>query len=240
MTMTTMMNAPSTTATTTGARRAAAGWQPSSVALAVAVAGLVATPASAQAIEAPVVEEAALTAEALDLALATFADEPSIDEVLSWAREAGLFDPRVADAAMERARLSALLPQVRVGVRRGLGWDALARHSTTTDSSSLAAGEDLSVVGTLVFRLDRLVFASEETSLLRERRALEEARTTLVAQIVALYFERRRLLVERELAGAPDLLAELRILEIEALIDAVTGARFGRALRGEAEGEPAD
>jgi hypothetical protein len=87
------------------------------------------------------------------------------------------------------------------------------------------------VVGTLVFRFDRLVFASEEPALLRERRSLEEARTTLVAQIVALYYERRRLLVERTLVGVPDLEAELRILEIEALLDALTGGRFGEALR---------
>ena len=59
----------------------------------------------------------------------------------------------------------------------------------------------------------------------------------LVAQIVALYFERRRLLVERELTGAPDLVAELRILEIEALLDALTEGRFGQALRGAAEAE---
>lgn len=192
---------------------------------------LLAAPAHAQAIEEEEVVEAVLDAEALEAALALHAFEPSVDEVVTWASEAELFDPHRADEAMERARLSALLPQVRVGVRRGLGWDALARQSTTTDSSSLSSGEDLSVVGTLVFRFDRLVFASEEPALLRERRSLEEARTTLVAQVVSLYFERRRLMVERTLTGVPDLEAELRILEIEALLDALTGGRFGEALR---------
>lgn len=199
----------------------------------VTILGLATLPASAQAVEEPAVAEAAMTPEALEAALASSDGGPRVEEVLAWARDEGLFDPDRADAAMERARLSALLPQLRVGVRRGLGWDALARQSTSTDSSSLSSGEDLSIVGTLVFQLDRLVFASEETSLLRERRSLEEARTTLSAQIVALYFERRRLLVERALTGIPDVVAELRILEIEALLDALTGGRFGQAVRGE-------
>jgi hypothetical protein len=197
------------------------------------IASLVATPASAQATEDPDAEivEATPTLESIETAVEAWAFEPTVDEVVGWAAEEGLFDPDRADDAVERARLSALLPQVRVGVRRGLGWDALFRQSTTTDTSSLASGEDLSIVGTLVFRLDRLVFASEEPALLRERRSLEEARTTLVAQLVALYYERRRLLVERTLTGTPDLAAELRILEIEALLDALTGGRFGLALR---------
>lgn len=208
----------------------AAGWvQKLALVLALSIGGAC-LPARAQAVEeGALVPPGVADAEALAMALAVRDEAPSVEQVLAWAWEEGLFDPARADAAMERARLSALLPQLRIGVRRGLGWDALARQSTTTDSSSLSAGEDLSVVGTLVFRLDRLVFAGEEPALLRERRALEEARTALTAQLVALYFERRRLLVERALTGVPDVVAELRVLEIEALLDALTGGRFGAA-----------
>jgi hypothetical protein len=167
---------------------------------------------------------------ALSRALAAFEDEPSAADVVGWALAASTLDPAAASDAIDRARFSALLPQLRVGVRRGLGWDWANRQTTTTDTSSLASGEDLSLIGTLIFRFDRLLAPSEETGLMRERRALEESRTTLAAQVIALYFERRRLQVEDRLTGATDLERAMRIAELSAMLDVLTRGRFGEAL----------
>lgn len=168
--------------------------------------------------------------EALERAIAAFEYEPSADEVVAWALETTSLDPDAASDAIDRARYSALLPQLRIGVRRGLGWDWANRQTTTADTSSLASGEDLSVIGTMIFRLDRLLAPSEETGLMRERRALEESRTTLAAQVIALYFERRRLQVEGVVSGTVLITSELRIAELSAMLDVLTGGRFSAAL----------
>lgn len=167
---------------------------------------------------------------ALERALSAFDHEPSAAEVVAWALAESSLDPARASDAIDRARFSALLPQLRIGVRRGLGWDWAARQTTSSDTSSLASGEDLSLIGTAIFRLDRLLAPSEETGLLRERRALEESRTALSAQVIAIYFERRRLAVEALLTGTTDLEAHMRIEELGALLDVLTGGRFGEAL----------
>lgn len=188
--------------------------------------GLVPTVAGAQASPAaPTVDPVALAR-----AVASFDREPSPADTVAWTLAASRLDPAVASDAIDRARFSALLPRLTVGVNRGLGWDWANRQSTTTDTSSLASGEDLSLVGTMVFRLDRLLAPSEETGLLRERRALEESRTTLSAQVLAVYFERRRLQVERALTGTTSLEAELRIAELGAMLDVLTAGRWSEAM----------
>lgn len=170
------------------------------------------------------------TAEALAGAARRFEHEPPVDQVVAWTLDGSAADPSAAGDALDRARWSALLPQVRVGVRRGLGWDWAARQSTSTDTSSLASGEDLSFVGTLIFRLDRLLAPSEETGLIRERTRLEATRFELASQVIALYFERRRLQIEGALGAAIDVAAQMRIAELTALLDVLTRGRFSEAL----------
>jgi hypothetical protein len=172
----------------------------------------------------------AVDATRLRRAVAAFADEPRVDEVIAWAGAASTTDPAAASDALDRARWSALLPQLRVGVTRGLGWDWAARQTTTSDTASLAGGEDLSLVGSLVFQLDRLLAPGEESGLLRERRSLEEGRFELACRVIALYFERRRLQVEAELTGTAELGAAMRVAELTALLDVLTGGRFSAAL----------
>jgi hypothetical protein len=192
-------------------------------ALWIAWLSLIAAPAFAQ-------EAAAPDRAALEAALEAFEDEPEVDEVVAWALASSSTDPRAAGDALDRARWSALLPQLRIGVRRGLGWDWASRQTTSADTASLASGEDLALIGTLTFRLDRLLAPGEETGLLRERHSLEEARFELASRVIALYFERRRHQIEAELGGGPDVTAAMRIAELTALLDVLTSGRFGRAL----------
>ena len=178
----------------------------------------------------PSVSAPSVDPEVLQRAIAAFEYEPSADQVVAWALDTTSLDPDAASDAIDRARYSALLPQLRIGVRRGLGWDWANRQTTTADTSSLASGEDLSVIGTMIFRLDRLLAPSEETGLMRERRALEESRTTLAAQVIALYFERRRLQVEALVMGTVLITSELRIAELSAMLDVLTAGQFSAAL----------
>jgi hypothetical protein len=149
--------------------------------------------------------------------------EPTIDEVLTHAMQSASFDPARARDARERARLSGLLPLVRADVRRGSGWDLRTQQGSALDGAVLASDDSWSVVGSVTLRLDRLLFAHEESSLLSEERRLEEARMRLVAEIVHLYHERRRLQLERDRRGQSDLPTEARIAELGAMLDVLSG-----------------
>jgi hypothetical protein len=192
---------------------------------------LVASPAAAQSAAAPAApERPRVTRERIDEALQRYDDEPTVEDLVDAALRMPALDPRRASDAADRARWAGLLPQLRGDVRRGQVLDLNALQTGTTDRSGWAIGDELAFRATLTFRLDRLVFAPEETSLLGERRHLEERRLELVGQIVQLYFERRRLQIERDLAGTTDVATEMRIAQIEALLDAFTNGAFTRLM----------
>jgi hypothetical protein len=174
-------------------------------------------------------QEEALTRERIEAALARYRYEPTVTSVVRTALAAGDADPARARDAIDRARLAGLLPVVRAGLRRGQAVDLRALTSGTGERTNVYTDDDLMLEASVVFRLDRLLFATDEPALLRELRALEEARAQLVRAVVALYFERRRLQLERDLLGRRDLPSTLRILEIEALLDLMTDGAFRRA-----------
>jgi hypothetical protein len=154
---------------------------------------------------------------------APYGDEPTIDEVLDHAMRSASFDPDRARDARERARLSGLLPLLRADVRRGSGWDLRTQQGSALDGAVLASDDSWSVVGSVTLRLDRLLFAHEESSLLSEERRLEEARMRLTSEIVRLYHERRRLQLERDRSGSTDLATEARIAELGAMLEVLSG-----------------
>ncbi len=199
-------------------------------AAALACALLAALPAAAQ--------EEAITPERLEMALYRYRHEPSAADVVRAALATHAADPARARDAMDRARLSGLLPTARAALRRGQAID-LRGLTGAPDSANVSTGDDLIVEGSLVFRLDRLLFAPEEGRLLGELRALEQARVELLRAVIGLYFERRRLQLERDLLGRRDLATALRVLELEALLDAFTAGAFTRMM-GPRQPEPPD
>ena len=159
-------------------------------------------------------------------ALARRAREPGVREVVAAVLRHAEIDPGRADGAMERARLSGLLPILRAGIRQGQGYDWLARQTDTTGTSSVTSGQQLAFVAQMTFRLDRLLYAPDERALLRESRSAAERRLELIAEIVQLYFERRRLLVEQDLGAALDVEREARVLEIESLFEVLSAGEI--------------
>lgn len=194
------------------------------VALAIAIASAsVARPARAQSDIDP---------DVLRSALATVArSEPPVGDVVAAAIATANASPEAAREVADRARLSGLLPTVRVGGRRGQGWDLSQLQTTDSGRVSLATGDELTITGEVSFTLDRLVYAHDEVALLRETRAREAAREALVRAVVSLYYERRRLVLERMLVGGSvEVAREVRIDEIAALLDAFTAGEFGRMI----------
>lgn len=167
---------------------------------------------------------------AIAAALAQYAHEPTVDRVVAAALSVAEVLPERARDAARRARLSGWLPTARVGVRRGTGRDLAQQSTELLDRTNVSTDDTFSVDGVLVFRLDRLVFAREEVALLREERALAEERDSLMRDVVHLYFERRRLQLERDLLGQADTEHAVRIAEATALLDAFTRGAFSRSI----------
>ena len=159
-----------------------------------------------------------------------YAREPALPRVVDAALAASAVDPERARELSHAARVSGWLPDVRVGARRGLARDLSLWQTGDTGRTTVGSDEELGVEASVTFRLDRVVFARESVALLREERVLRLARAEVVRTIVHLYFERRRLQIERDFLGANDLDHAMRIAEIEGLLDGFTGGAFGRMM----------
>ena len=190
---------------------------------------------------------------AVSEALARHRKEPSVREVIAamHARAGG----GSAEALADRARLSGWVPTVGLKARRGQAVDLAS--SSEEDALKLSTDDDLTLEAALTFDLARVVFAREEVAIARQQQAEREHESERVREVIALYFERRRLQVERDLflakaareapgpndetveanrpAGGAKLADEVlartvRIAEIEALLDAFTGGAFHRMM----------
>ncbi|HJL18739.1 MAG TPA: hypothetical protein RMH99_23965 [Sandaracinaceae bacterium LLY-WYZ-13_1] len=191
----------------------------------------------ARAAEADRGEPPALSRERIRRALRRYRREPSVARVVRAAlRERTARPSRIHDA-MNRARGAGWLPRVRASLRRGQAVDLRGLADDPEAVTNVSTDDDLTFEASLTFDLDRIVFASQETTLLRELRATEQREAEVARAVVHLYFERRRLQLERDLLGRHDLPRALRILETEALLDAFTGGAFTRMMGARANRE---
>lgn len=167
------------------------------------------------------------TREQIARALRKYAREPSAAKVVALAVENAGVNPDEAEQMASRARNAGWLPVVKLAVRRGLAQDLAEYQTIETDRTSLSTDDDLSVEASLTFEFDRLVFDRNEVSIAREERSRQQARTELIRTVVTLYYERRRLQLERDLERVSDIEHELRIVEIEAILNSFTKGAFG-------------
>jgi outer membrane protein TolC len=130
---------------------------------------------------------------------------------------------------VRRARLSGLVPTLKLGAQRGLQQDLSASSGGTTERTNASLGDDLSFDATLTFELPRLVFAAEEVRLLSVDRWLAQDRRKLVEEVIKLYFQWRRLRKEQAQAATPDEELQLSLDETVAMLDALTAGAFSGA-----------
>lgn len=169
----------------------------------------------------------AATAEEIATALQRYAHEPSVEQVVSAALR--VTPPERAEALASRARSAGWVPRVGLRARRGQAID-LSSADSAADALRLKSNDDLTLEANLFFELDRVVFRREEVALARQERAEHQDRGAIVHDVILLYFERRRLQLERDLSGEVTPAREIRIAEIEALLDAFTKGEFRRMI----------
>jgi hypothetical protein len=186
--------------------------------------------------EEPEAEERPATAATVRRLLARFDHEPSVDVLCRAAARTAQVHPELAASWLRRVGKAASLPTLRLRLERGVGQYLWLTALESYDQTKTRSGDDWVYEVGLTWRLDRLIFDVDELRAGREARRLAALRNEIQAQVIRLYFERRRLQVEELLDRADDLGAALRrglrIRELGAMLDVLTGGRLGRGGRG--------
>jgi len=179
-------------------------------------------------------------------ALAAFDSEPSVREVQRWAAAHAQASPAQTRRWLRQSSRFAWLPRTTVEWRFSDGDDQRFDYVDPSGDPLLPGAEPAPVIDQATsdrdaawrVRLDwdlaDLVMSSERIRVIDEVQDLVELRDAVVTEVTQLYFERRRLQVERHLRppldAAREVRDELRLQELTARIDASTGGAFSAAL----------
>ena len=180
------------------------------------------------------------------------AEDPPIEALRAAATALVLAEPGRARSLVERARFAGWLPELRLMVDRRFARTESVDLGTSTNDAALApvgidSNNDVRYQARATWDLSKIIFNSDEIG--AQFQALRTADTSreIESLVIRLYFERRRLKAESTAADDLDMLPgsrrELRIAEIEAELDALTGGLFThlarhRPLEGESRAEP--
>ncbi len=173
------------------------------------------------------------TAATLAPWLGSLGPEPSVDQVLRWTMDEVGAEAGALDDLVERSRRRGALPVVRLRGRYADGsnrdWDGVDVVKARGHDS------DTTVELSLEWDLAELAGNSQEFQAMRDRRDLYALRQSLAARATATWFDRRRVLLDDLRFGDNDLAAalerRLRVQELDATLDALTGGRWSRGLK---------
>lgn len=167
-----------------------------------------------------------------------YKNEPTIQEVHKMAiRYAEVDNEKIKDWR-KKAGSKAFFPQVSVGIDRNTTdlWHWEGGSTTKTDDDILKRGRDsIDWDVSLHWDLSELVFNDAQISIDTRCRLLVELRNDILSEATRLYFERRKLQVElfskKDIPPQAKLEKELRIEELSALLDRLTGGHFTKVLK---------
>ena len=167
-------------------------------------------------------------------AMQIFAREPTIREVQAAALDQSRAHPEVFDSWLARQRLSGLLPRLTARFDYVGEDDKADRTGGTSPSSTLEDDRRYNARVEARWETHWLLFRNEELRAAREGVRLANLRDRVLNEVTRRFFERRRLLLDLELAPPTDLQdavrKEMRVQEITADLDTITGGWFGEAL----------
>lgn len=176
-------------------------------------------------------EQPAYDPAQLQAALARLPASPSLAQVQDAALANAGIDPLAASRWLRRARRAAALPTLSVQYDRRFdrGW-SLDQAVGEADALRNDSGNQDVLRAKATWELDRLIFAPDELRAARAVLDVADARERVLVEVTRLYFERERILLERELAPPSDLsdaiAASVRLREVEGLLAGLTGLDF--------------
>jgi len=165
--------------------------------------------------------------------LKNFEGEPNISDIQEAAIKYAEVHPDKIKEWRGAAGKRALLPNVSVGMDRYVTdywhWDS-GTNPDTLQKGKDAVGWDV----TMTWDMGELIWNSDQTSIDTRSKLMVELRDDIMNEVTRTYFERRRLQIELLTSPPKDFKAslekELRLQELTADIDALTGGYFSKQL----------
>ena len=163
--------------------------------------------------------------------------EPTVRAVQQAALKYSALSPEIFKGMRTRSRAQAALPQLTVRVTKDLDQEdrALTRFGETNNtqpqniSATVTNGDDIQLYAEARWKLNESVFNYQETAVMRENRYSAKERQKLLQTVTQVYFERKRALLKMKPTkpgSEAAQLAQLKIAQIEAELDALTGGWF--------------
>jgi len=189
--------------------------------------------------QAPTVAAAPAPTSSASL-LAHFSQEPTIAQVQQVAIRYAEVHPEKIALWRKQARLRALVPTLSVTGDTNLTdfrhWDAGPNPDVL-----LTGKRDIDWTASMSWDLGDMIYSADQTSIDVRSKLMVQLRDDIVDEVTRTYFERRR--VQLALLTNPPkdqekrMEKELRVEELTALIDGLTGGWFSRQLaQGGADG----
>lgn len=192
-----------------------------------------------QAPEYPVMPQTVIEMQApsKEEVLKKFTSEPSIMAVQKAAIEYAEVHPDKINNWRQAATKKALLPSLSLHGGEDINQNIDLDRGGTNDPDRFIQGPEEKSFDwyvTASWDLGDLVWNDDQTSIDTRSRLMVELREDVLNEVTHLYYERRRLQIEMTLSPAKDLPLqlekEIRLSELTAQIDALTGGYFSKAL----------
>jgi hypothetical protein len=157
-----------------------------------------------------------------------FKDEPTVQQLHQAAMEyAGVIDPKRIEDHRRKARIKAVLPELT------LDYEKTISTYTSVNSTRFSVGPwDWGV--TLNWNLSDLIWSEQQRLIDSQVRLMVQLRNDILDEVNKLYFERRRLkmeLLSANLDSKKRMEKELKLEELTASLDALTGGYFSKSLK---------
>lgn len=183
---------------------------------------------------------------------ALYAIDPPIGALRAAATALILAEPDRARSLVDRARFAGWLPELRVMADRRFARTESVDLGSPTNAAALApvgidSNNDVRYQCRATWDLSKIIFNPDEIGAQFQALRTADTRREIESLVIRLYFERRRLKAESAAADDQDmpsgLRRELRIEEVEAELDALTGGAFThlahhRPIEGESGSAP--
>jgi photosystem II stability/assembly factor-like uncharacterized protein len=193
----------------------------------------------------PLSEKIPLKQNQVEDALVAFRGEPSIQEIQNQAIKYAEVQPEKIQAWRKAAARKAWLPNLSVGVDRDENLTiADSVWGTYSSGGQVYIGPDDKTFYdnfgwdvSLTWDLGDLIWNSDQTSIDSRSKLMAELREDILDEVTRLYFERRRLQTELLISPPEEAIDRLdkalRLEELTASIDALTGGYLTRRLKNE-------
>ena len=164
-----------------------------------------------------------------------FKDEPGIDKIQRAAMKYAEVEPEKILRWRKQAKMKAILPRLTVGLDRSENTNYEIYTSTTTHyvyegPNDKSNGWDVA----LSWELGDLIYNNDQTSIDVRSRLLVQLRDDILDEVTKLYFERLRVKNELDNLSLEDrkkrFEKELRLQELTAYLDALTGGYFSQQI----------